>query len=105
MPQPPALTDEQRRAALAKAAEVRRVRAEVKDALKAGRVTLAAVLSSAESDELVAGIKVLAIIESLPGVGKVTARQVMEQIGIAESRRIRGLGEHQRRALLDRFPA
>ncbi len=105
MPQPPALTDEQRRAALAKAAEVRRVRAEVKDALKAGRVTLAAVLASAESDELVAGIKVLAIIESLPGVGKVTARQVMEQIGIAESRRIRGLGEHQRRALLDRFPA
>lgn len=105
MPQPPALTDEQRRAALAKAAEVRRVRAEVKEALKAGRVTLAAVLASAEGDELVAGIKVLAIVESLPGVGKVTARQVMEQIGIAESRRIRGLGEHQRRALLDRFPA
>lgn len=105
MPQPPALTDEQRRAALAKAAEVRRVRAEVKESLKAGRVTLASVLERAASDELVAGIKVLAIIESLPGVGKVTARQVMDQIGIAESRRLRGLGEHQRRALLDRFSA
>ena len=103
MPQPPALTPEQRAAALAKAAEARRVRAEVKERLKAGQVSFAEVLDLAERDELVAGIKVLAILESVPGVGKVTARRTMAEVGIADTRRIRGLGEQQRRALLAAF--
>lgn len=103
MPQPPALTPEQRAAALAKAAEARKVRAAVKERLKSGGVTFAEVLDLAERDELVAGIKVLAILESIPGVGKVTARRTMAEVGIADSRRIRGLGEQQRRSLLDAF--
>lgn len=103
MPQPPALTPEQRQAALAKAAEARKVRAGVKDRLKSGDITFAEVLELADRDELVAGIKVLAILESVPGVGKVTARRTMAEVGIAETRRIRGLGEQQRRALLAAF--
>ncbi|MFM8860948.1 MAG: integration host factor, actinobacterial type [Acidimicrobiia bacterium] len=103
MPQPPALTPEQRAAALAKAAEARKVRAAVKERLKGGDLTFRQVLDLAETDELVAGIKVVAILESLPGVGKVTARRTMADVGIADSRRLRGLGDQQRRALLDSF--
>ena len=52
---------------------------------------------------IVGKTKVLAVLESLPGVGKVKARRLMEDIGIAESRRLRGLGDQQRAALLDAF--
>lgn len=103
MPQPPALTPEQRQAALAKAAEARRVRAAVKERLKSGELSFPGVLELASRDELVAGIKVVAILESLPGVGKVTARRTMADVGIADSRRLRGLGDQQRKALLDSF--
>ena len=103
MPQPPALTPEQRQAALAKAAEARRARAIVKDKLKTGELVFSQVLELAGSDELVAGIKVLAILESLPGVGKVKARRAMTEIGIADTRRLRGLGDQQRKALLGAF--
>ena len=49
-------------------------------------------------------MKVLAVLESLPGVGKVKARRTMDEVGIAESRRMRGLGDQQRAALLRAFP-
>ena len=70
---PPKLTDEQRRAALAKAAEARRVRAEVKELLKTGTITFPELLERAEEDPLIAGMKVSAVLPSLPGIGKVKA--------------------------------
>jgi len=103
MPQPPQLTPEQREAALAKAAEARRARAELKEKLKMGSLSLPEVLSQVEGDAIVAKTKVLAVIESLPGVGKVKARRTMEEIGIAETRTLKGLGTQQRKALLDAF--
>ena len=87
-------------AALAKAAEARRVRAELKEKLKMGSVSLSELLQMAETDEIVGKTKVLAVLESLPGVGKVKARRLMEDVGISETRRIRGLGGQQRAALL-----
>lgn len=103
MPTPPQLTPEQRTAALEKAAEARRVRSDVKNRLKMGSITLPELLERADTDDIVAKIKVLAVIESLPGVGKVTARRTMEKLGIAESRRLSGLGPQQRRSLLEAF--
>jgi hypothetical protein len=105
MPQPPALTDEQRQAALRKAADVRRARAELKELIKSGAVTLHDVFVRAEMDDVIGKTKALVILEALPGVGKITARRAMADIGIAESRRVRGLGEQQRAALLATFPA
>ena len=104
MPLPPTLSDEQRKAALEKAAEARRVRAERKEKLKMGVLTLRELLEEADRDEMVGKLKVLAVLESLPGLGKVKARRVMDQIGISESRRVRGLGDQQRAALLELFP-
>ncbi|MGI9624708.1 MAG: integration host factor, actinobacterial type [Acidimicrobiales bacterium] len=103
MAAPPVLTDEQRKAALEKAAEARRVRAELKERLKMGSISLSEVLDQASQDDIVGKTKVLAVLESLPGVGKVKARRLMEDIGIAESRRLRGLGDQQRAALLEAF--
>lgn len=103
MAQPPKLTEEQRKAALARAAEARRVRAEVKELLKTGSMTLSALFDKAESDDLVAGLKVESLIASMPGTGKIKAKRLMESIGIAENRRIRGLGDKQREALLAEF--
>lgn len=103
MPTPPQLTDEQRQAALAKAAEARRVRAEVKNRLKIGSLSLPQLLDEASQNETVAKIKVLAVLESLPGVGKVTARRRLDELGIADSRRLAGLGTQQRQALIEAF--
>ena len=100
MAQPPKLSDEARQAALAKAAEARRVRAEIKQRLKMGSLTLAELLDDADGDDMVARMKVLAVLESLPGVGKVKARRTMDDIGIPENRRVRGLGDVQRSQLL-----
>jgi hypothetical protein len=103
MPQPPSLSPEQRQAALAKAAQARKARAEIKERLKMGSITLSELLGQADSDDMVAGIKVLAVLESLPGVGKVKARRTMDEIGIADTRRLRGLGDQQREKLLAAF--
>lgn len=100
MSKPPVLSDEERTAALVKAAEARRIRAELKQRLKMGSISLQELLDQAENDQLIAKTKVLAVLESLPGVGKVKARRTMEDIGIAENRRIRGLGGKQRSELL-----
>lgn len=105
MPLPPALTPEERRAALAKAAEARRQRAELKEKLKAGSVSLKDVLDQADRDDVVGKLKTVVVLESLPGVGKVRARRIMEQLDISENRRLRGLGSKQRAALLRRFDA
>ena len=100
MPQPPALTPEQRAAALEKAAKVRRERAEVKERLKLNQLTLADLLKEADSNETIGKMKVVSVLESLPGLGKVKARRLMETVGISDSRRLQGLGAKQRDSLL-----
>ena len=101
----PPLTPEQRRANLDKAAESRRQRAEVKNRLKHSGGSLAEVIDAGKTDEAIGKMKVSALLESMPGVGRVRARQIMDEVGIAASRRVRGLGSNQARALLDRFAA
>ncbi|MGX9296754.1 integration host factor, actinobacterial type [Tsukamurella paurometabola] len=100
----PTLTPEQRANALAKAAEVRAARAAIKADLKAGKTTLAAVLGRAD-EPAVGKLKVSALLEALPKVGKVRAAEIMEELEIAENRRVSGLGDRQRAGLLERFAA
>ncbi len=100
---PPQLTPEQRAAALKKAAHARKKRAEVKQLLKSGSMSMAELLEEAESDPVVAGTKVSAVLASMPRTGKIKSKRLMEKLSIAESRRIRGLGERQRDSLLQEF--
>ena len=98
----PTLNEEQRREALAKAAEARKKRAEIKGELKSGKRNLSSILET-QGDDTVGKMKVSTVLESLPGVGKVRARKIMEEIGISESRRVRGLGTQQLAALEREF--
>ncbi|MCP4304449.1 MAG: integration host factor [bacterium] len=99
----PKMTDEQRAAALARAGEARRVRAEVKQLLKTGSLSLEDVFERAEENDLIAGIKVSAVVVSMPHMGKIKAKRLLEELGIAENRRLRGLGPRQKEALLESF--
>jgi len=99
----PPLTPEQRAKALEKAAEARATRAEVKNRLKYSGGKLSEVIAEGQKNDAVGKLKVLALLESLPDVGKVTAREVMTEVGISESRRVRGLGPQQINKLVERF--
>ena len=101
----PPLTPDQRAAALEKAARARKERAEVKARLKRGTTTLSDVIKEGSTDDVIGKMKVSALLESLPGVGKVRAKQIMDRLGIADSRRVRGLGANQRAALEQEFGA
>jgi hypothetical protein len=105
MPQPPTLSPEQRQAALDKAAAARRARAEIKDKLKMGSTSLPELFDMAENDTNAGKMKVLTVLESLPGLGKVKARRVLEDVGISETRRVQGLGTNQRTKLLEKLAA
>ncbi len=104
MPLPP-LSPEQRAAALEKAAAARRARAALKVRLKTSGTSLAQVLDEGEHDDVVGKMKVVAVLESMPRVGKVKAQQIMDELEISPSRRVRGLGAKQREALQRRFDA
>lgn len=99
----PTLTPEQRAEALEKAAAARRERAAVKNRLKHSGASLSEVLEEGKSNPVIGKLKVTELLESMPGVGRVRARAIMEEVGIAESRRVRGLGANQVASLLSRF--
>lgn len=100
MPNPPQLSPEQRLAALEKAAAVRTQRAGIKAELKKGTVSLVTLLERAPEEDLIGKMKVINVLENLPGYGKVKAQKVMEQVGISDTRRLAGLGANQKSQLL-----
>ena len=97
----PQLTDEQRKAALEKAAAARHARAELREKIKKGETTLKDVLES--DDPIASRMKVSALIESLPVYGKAKATKIMDELGISSTRRVKGLGARQREQLLGVF--
>ncbi len=99
----PHLTPEQRAQALEKATAARRVRADIKARLKNREITLSEVLNLAEKNESIAKMRVVSLLESMPRVGVTTAAALMDEYGIAQSRRVRGLGHVQAQALIERF--
>lgn len=101
----PQLTPQQRADALEKAHQARRIRSDVRARLKNGRTTLADVLRDAEANDVIGRTKVTALLTALPGVGRARAAQIMDRHGIAEGRRVRGLGADQAAALKAEFGA
>jgi len=99
----PNLTPEQRSAALEKAAAARQARAELKNRLKNSGASIKDVLAEAKTDEVVAKLRVIDLLQSMPGVGRVRAHEIMTRVGIAESRRLRGLGSNQVKGILREF--
>lgn len=99
----PEQTREERVAAGQAAVAARRVRAEAKAALGCGQISVAELLRKAQDDPALARMPVVEMLQALPGIGEVKARKVMKELRIAESRRLRGLGLHQRAALEERY--
>jgi len=98
VPVPP-LDDDARRRALDVAAESRRVRAEWKRRLGVGEADVAMLMEAAATDPALAGLRVADALGALPGVGPKGVARIMEDCGIAATRRLRGLGRRQRDAL------
>lgn len=98
----PKLSLEEKRKALKKAQEVRSKRAKIRQNLKKGKTTIREVLNNI-NDDVVAKMRVVYLLESLPRIGKVKTKKIMNDIGIDESRRIQGLGNRQKQALIERL--
>ncbi|NKS56360.1 integration host factor [Rhodococcus hoagii] len=99
----PTLSPEQRAQALEKAVASRNARSALREDLKSGAITFEDALNRAETDEIIGRTRVLYALESLPKIGKVRAREIINELGIAESRRLRGLGARQRADLIERL--
>ncbi|WP_417060810.1 integration host factor, actinobacterial type [Ellagibacter isourolithinifaciens] len=93
----PKLTDEQRKAALARAAQARRERTEFKGLVKKGELSL----TDAIADERANRIRVHELLTSVPGIGKAKADDIMRKLGIADNRRVQGLGCRQRDLIIE----
>lgn len=98
----PKLTLEEKKQALKKAQQVRSQRAKIRQDLKAGKTNIRKVLENMDND-VVAKMRVAYLLESLPRIGKVRTRKIMNDIGIDETRRIQGLGNRQKQALIERL--
>ena len=96
------LTDEQRKAALAKAAKVRQERAQIRQDIKAGKLSVNEVLENSDNP-VIGKMKVSALLKSIPGYGKAKAEKLMLELGISDTRKIQGLGSRQKAELLERF--
>lgn len=100
---PPQLTPEERARALAKAKESRQIRAAIKARVKSGELSISDVITHARDDEAIAKMRVLELVESMSGVGKIRAKAILERLDISLTRRIQGLGRHQLHALENEF--
>ncbi len=97
----PQLSPQDREDARIKALAARALRSRAKQDLKTGLTSVAAILEKAATEPALDRLKVCDLLEALPGIGKVRATVIMSELGIAPTRRVRGLGVHQRRALVD----
>ena len=98
----PKISAADRAKALEKAQLVRKQRAELREQMKAGKLTIKGVIDK-KDDAIVGGMRVKYVLESLPGIGKVRAKEIMDQVRIDESRKVKGLGSRQIADLLERL--
>lgn len=98
----PKLSLDEKKKALKKAQEVRSKRAKIRQNLKNGKTTIREVLANI-NDDIIARMRVVYLLESLPRIGKIKTRKIMSDIGIDETRRIQGLGNRQKQALIERL--
>lgn len=100
----PTLSPEQLSAAREAATRARRARADLKARIRSGEISLGEALDEAADDDVLAHVKVIDLLKSLPRVGDKRAAEIMERLDIAPNRRLRGLGRHQSAGLREEFP-
>jgi guanylate kinase len=100
---PPQLSEEERARALEVAKRSRQERAQIKNEIHKGTISFSQFLTMADSNQVLAKMRVVELLESLPGYGKIRAQALMERFEISPTRRVQGLGRHQRSSLLKEF--
>ncbi|MCL6590857.1 MAG: integration host factor [Firmicutes bacterium] len=98
----PKLSLEEKQKALEKAQLVRSQRAQIRHNLKNKKITIGEILAE-NDDGVVSRMRVTYLLESLPRIGKIKAKKIMNDIGIDEARRIQGLGIRQKKALIEKL--
>lgn len=99
----PSLTPEQLEAARAAATAARRSRAELKQRVRSGEVSLSEAIDLALGNDVLAHMKVADLLKAVPRVGEKRAADVMDRLDISPNRRVRGLGRHQVAGLREQF--
>lgn len=99
----PHLTKEDRAAAAQKAIANRKKRALIKDKVRKREITIFDVLDM--DDEVIKQMKVIDLLKAAPAIGETKAERLMRQVNIAQTRRLGGLGKHQRAMLEEIFQA
>jgi hypothetical protein len=98
------LSDEARKKGLEKARVVRKRRSEIKEELKQGKTTIKKLFRDEKLfNEFISGMKVLAIVSSLPGNGKMSAVRVLEELNISPNKKMGGLGKNQKASFFKYF--
>ena len=98
------LSDEARKRGLEKARLVRKKRSEIKEQLKKGKTNMGKLFGDQELFEnYIAGMKVLNIVSSLPGNGRLHAVKVLEELKISPHKKIGGLGKIQKENFYKHF--
>ena len=95
---PPHLSVEERRIALAKAAQARKERSLFKEEIRSGKRNWREVFD--DSRESIQKMRVKELLESLPGFGEIRAASIMERAQISRTRRVQGVGKSQKSSLL-----
>lgn len=99
----PTLTDEQRVENLKKAKHAREYRTDIQAQIKKGLITIPDVIVLAQTDKIIARMKVSSLIRCARGYGRAKTESLMSKIGIAQNRRLGGLGRRQIEALEELF--
>ncbi len=93
-----------RKKGLIKARQIRKNRAEIKKNLKQGNIDLKTVFSDQKIFSQVYGMRIVDLISSLPGIGRVKAENIMsEKLDISLVKKTGGLGKRQKERFFSHF--
>lgn len=99
--QPPKISNRFRRKAGAKAVAARRERATVKALVASGELFFFDLFK--DERKSIARMKLIDLLQSVPGIGKVRAELILDRTKISPSRRIGGVGHRQLELLREEF--
>ena len=91
------LSDTDRRKGLKAALEVRKKRAEIKELLKKGKTEIRLLFKDVKLfEKYKINMKVIELVSSLPGNGKVNALKILKDLKISPNKKVGGLGKNQK---------
>ena len=100
----PNLSEESRRKGLERGRLVRKKRSEIKNSLKEGKSDMKSLFSDKKLfEKYISSMKVMSIISSLPGNGKVHAAELLKELKISPNKKMGGLGKNQKENFLKHF--